>query len=371
MRYKRATVYFSTGTGNSYRVAVWFRAACQARNIPASLIPVSLAEPKSEIAASPDQLVALAFPTHGGLPPWSVIKFLFRMPRRRAAHFLCLPTRGSFYVGPVLVPGAAILASFLPALILLWKGYRPKGAVSFDMPVNMTSFHPPLTVRHSNRIIGRAGRKSQRYFDRFFERGSLWLTRNNLYEFLWSLAILYYIPLFPVLYVLIARFSLGKTMFATNRCIGCGSCARSCPAKALTMKGTRVERPYWGHKCEYCLRCLNFCPQRAVEMSHSWTVLIWYIAASLAAGGLVFAWLQGFIPGLRPYHNYWTEELFNALFYYPIFIAGYFLFYQATRFKFVNSFFSYVGWSRFLRQYREPGTSLKNLGEKIDVDNRR
>jgi Pyruvate/2-oxoacid:ferredoxin oxidoreductase delta subunit len=360
-KYKRATVYFATGTGNSYRVAAWFRAACRTRNIPSFLIPVNLADPRAEIAASPTQLVALAFPTHGGLPPWSVIKFLCRMPRRRAAHFLCLPTRGSFYIGPILIPGAAILASFLPAFILLWKGFRPKGAVSFDMPVNMTSLHPPLSLRHSNRIIARAGRKSQRYFDRFFGKGSLWLTQNNLYEFLWSLAMMYTIPLFPVLYVLIGRFFMGKTMFATNRCVGCGTCAKSCPAHALTMKGKEVKRPFWRHTCEYCLRCLNFCPHRAIEMGHSWTVLLWFIGTSLAAGGLVFAWLAGLLPFLKPYHNFWTEELFDALFYYPIFLSAYFLFYQATRFKLVNSLFSCTGWSRFLRQYREPGTRLNDI----------
>jgi Pyruvate/2-oxoacid:ferredoxin oxidoreductase delta subunit len=366
-KYGRATVYFATGTGNSYRVAAWFRDNCRERNIPSSLIPVNLTDPKTELGASSAQLVALAFPTHGGLPPWSVIKFLFRMPRRRAAHFLCLPTRGSFYVGSILIPGAAVLASFLPALILLCKGYNPKGAVSFDMPVNMTSFHPPLAVRHANRIIARAKRKSQRYFERFFRRGSLWLTQNNLYELLWSLAILYYIPLFPVLYVLVARFSLGKTMFATRRCLGCGTCAKYCPTKALKMKGRSTKRPYWRHKCEYCLRCLNFCPNQAIEMSHSWAVLIWYIAVSLAAGGLVFTWLTGYLPALQPYHNFWTEELFDALFYYPIFLAGYFLFYQATRFKLVNSFFSYTGWSHYLRQYREPETSLKDFTKKVEI----
>lgn len=368
--YGRATVYFATGTGNSYRVAVWFQRACQERNISSSLIPVNLAEPKSEITASSGQLVALAFPTHGGLPPWSVIKFLFRMPRKRRARFLCLPTRGSFYVGPILVPGASVLASFIPALILLGKGYRPKGAVSFDMPMNMTAFHPSFSAWHTGRIIDRANRKSKRYFDRFFRLGSLWITPNNLYEFIWSLVILYYLPLFPVLYVAVARFTMGKILVATNRCVGCGTCVASCPTKALILKGRGVKRPYWRHTCDFCLRCLNFCPRQAIETSHSWAILIWYVAASLAAGGLVFAWLEGYLPWLRSYHNFWTEELFDALFYYPIFLAGYFLFYHATRLKAVNAFFSYTSWSRFLKRYREPGTALKDLMVKVDNDDR-
>ena len=46
--FERAAVYFSSGTGNSYRVAVWFRDACRAKNIPAALIPVNAAGPKAQ-----------------------------------------------------------------------------------------------------------------------------------------------------------------------------------------------------------------------------------------------------------------------------------------------------------------------------------
>jgi len=46
--------------------------------------------------------------------------------------------------------------------------------------------------------------------------------------------------------------------------------------------------------------------------------------------------------------------------------AAYFLFHHATRLKPVNSFFSLTSWARFLKQYREPGTSLKDLVEKVE-----
>jgi ferredoxin len=235
--YRRSKVYFASGTGNSYVVASWFRAACESRGIPAVLEPVTRADPTWDIAPSSGTLVALAFPTHGGLPPWSVIKFLLRIPRRRGTAFICLPTRGSFFVGPVLVPGAAVLASFLPPLLLLLKGFRPVGAASFDMPVNITSVHPAVTSRHADRIVSRARSKFERLIAGFFRSGSLWLTLNNLYEAAWSSAILFFIPLFPVLYLVLGRFFMGKTMFANVRCTGCGICSASCPAGALVLRG--------------------------------------------------------------------------------------------------------------------------------------
>jgi len=357
----RSTVYFASGTGNSFLVAAWFRDACEARGLPASLVPVTRADPQCDITPSAGELVALAFPTHGGLPPWSVIKFLLRMPRRRGASFLTLPTRGSFFVGPVLVPGAAVLASFLPAAILLFKGFRPVGAASFDMPVNVTSVHPTVTGRHAGRIAARAKRKFDRLAERFFRSGSLWLTRNNLYEAVWSFAVLYFIPLFPLLYLVVGRFFMGKILFAMERCTGCGTCAASCPAGALVMKGKGRPRPFWRYNCEHCLRCLNFCPRRAVGASLPWAGFLWWLGTAAAAGAAVFVRLAELVPGLAPVRGYWTVELANSVVYYPVFIAAYLVFYDLTKWRPLNSLLSRTSPSFFLRQYRAPGVSLDDL----------
>lgn len=361
----RSTVYFASGTGNSFLVAAWFRDACEARGLPASLVPVTRADPRRDITPSAGELVALAFPTHGGLPPWSVIKFLLRMPRRRGASFLTLPTRGSFFVGPVLVPGAAVLASFLPSAILLFKGFRPVGAASFDMPVNVTSVHPTVTGRHAGRIAARAKRKFDRLAERFFRSGSLWLTRNNLYEAVWSFAVLYFIPLFPLLYLVVGRFFMGKILFAMERCTGCGTCAASCPAGALVMKGEGRPRPFWRYNCEHCLRCLNFCPRRAVGASLPWAGFLWWLGTAAAAGAAVFVRLAELVPGLAPVRGYWTVELANSVVYYPVFIAAYLVFYDLTKWRPLNSLLSRTSPSFFLRQYRAPGVSLDDLtGER-------
>jgi len=365
--YQRATIYFSSGTGNSFRVARWFYETCLARKTFSELVPVNLAQPTKDISASSGHLVALAFPTHGLMPPWSVIKFLFRMPRKKKAHFFCIPTRGSLFIGPLLLPGAAGLASFLPALILLFKGYRPKGAVSFDMPVNMTFIHPTLTSKHAIRVIARAKNKSERYFELFFRKNSLWMTRNNLYEMIWAIPLLYFIPLFPILYLIIGKFFMGKILFANNNCTGCGTCAKSCPAGAIIMKGTKVlktKRPYWRYNCEACLRCLNFCPQHAVVAGHSWGALLSYIGILVAYGGVLFTWIAGILPWLQSLRNWWTVELLNAVFYYPAFILAYFIFFQLIKLKPLNSFFTFMSLDRFFGQYREPDTSLKNLTNK-------
>ena len=52
-----------------------------------------------------------------------------------------------------------------------------------------------------------------------------------------------------------------------NRCVGCGLCARQCPARAIEM---RNGRPAWvREKCELCLGCLHRCPKFAIQYGNN------------------------------------------------------------------------------------------------------
>lgn len=45
-------------------------------------------------------------------------------------------------------------------------------------------------------------------------------------------------------------------------CNGCGICAQRCPASTITLLN---GRPSWGKHCFQCLRCINECPQKAID----------------------------------------------------------------------------------------------------------
>ncbi len=54
-----------------------------------------------------------------------------------------------------------------------------------------------------------------------------------------------------------------KPFYVTDKCVGCGLCARNCPDGAIEMN---EGKPRWIKKrCEKCGACINRCPVRAIE----------------------------------------------------------------------------------------------------------
>jgi ferredoxin len=45
-------------------------------------------------------------------------------------------------------------------------------------------------------------------------------------------------------------------------CTGCGTCARVCPARNISLA---AGRPVWHHRCEQCAACFGWCPQLAIS----------------------------------------------------------------------------------------------------------
>lgn len=65
-----------------------------------------------------------------------------------------------------------------------------------------------------------------------------------------------------IIYPYFKRYCMSPRPFhATDKCIGCGKCASSCPMNNVTMKD---KHPQWGDKCALCLRCYHICPTHVV-----------------------------------------------------------------------------------------------------------
>jgi len=155
-RYRKAVVYYYTGTGNSYRVAAWMTGAARDEGVSAVLRPVEMAHPEEEVDAGEEMLLGLVMPTHGFTAPWAMLRFALRLPRRRGTHAVVVATRAGLKIGPVYTPGIEGTGTAVLALILALKRYGVRGAAGVDMPSNWLAVHPGLSPQAVTGILGRA-----------------------------------------------------------------------------------------------------------------------------------------------------------------------------------------------------------------------
>jgi Pyruvate/2-oxoacid:ferredoxin oxidoreductase delta subunit len=329
-------IVWSSGTGNSRRAAVWFETFARIRNCVVGL------RDAHEPAPNPKDLdlLVLIYPTHGFTAPWSVFRYLFQLPKGGGAKAALIATRGGgwYLLGPL--PGCAATATWLPALILFFKGYQIRGLTGLDLPSNWNALHPGMNATHARFFLRRARVKVRRFASRMIE-GRTWVaTPCNGIELLVGLTLL------PVSlgYLFLGRCFLSQLFFADHRCDRCGLCIQACPEKAI--RGVKGH-PRWTLHCESCHRCMAICPRQAVQAHHG-----------LALFGV---WLVGFVMVLLAVHH--IPRVLKTLLEWTA-MAGFLFLLQHVVARLSGrclAAVSVTSLTRWYRRYREPATCIGDL----------
>jgi Pyruvate/2-oxoacid:ferredoxin oxidoreductase delta subunit len=353
LSYQEATIYYYTGTGNSYRVAAWTADPLVAAGATVTLLPIESARPRSEVSVGTSALLGLLMPTHGFTTPWAMLRFAFRLPRRSGTHAVVVATRAGMRIGSLYTPGFEGTANLIVAAILALKGYHIRGTAGIDMPSNWIALHPGLSATTVNGIVDRAAAKTARFI------GGILSGRRYTIGWLVPLLGLFLLPI-SLAYLFIGRFFLARLFFASDRCTGCGLCAEHCPNGAIVMRGTGKDaRPYWTFRCESCMRCMNFCPLQAVEASHLLALGTYLLAGAIPTAALL-ARLVVRIPLLAFLSHVpgWVLESVNAIL---VLALVYPLFHRLLRIGPIHWFFTQATLTHYYRRYHEPGTRLNDI----------
>lgn len=69
-------------------------------------------------------------------------------------------------------------------------------------------------------------------------------------------------PLYNVSYPRVP--TMDAAFFTDERCNGCGTCVRICPAGNVELVS---GRPRWSGHCDQCMACAQWCPTQALQAS--------------------------------------------------------------------------------------------------------
>lgn len=261
--YKKLTIYFFSGTGNSKVVSKWLSEVAMENQIATKVINIAQLDRHSIEAPEPDSLIAFVSPVHGFNYPPIVLHFILHFPQGNN-KVLLLNTRAGMLIGKFITPGLSGIAFYLAALILIIKGYSIKSMFPVDLPSNWLSIHPGLnkkTVQYmhernktlvvnfaENAIIGKS------YF-------------KGMYEIIQDVLVS---PI-SLGYYFIGRFVFAKTFYASSDCNKCDLCEKSCPVNAII----KIDnRHFWTFNCESCMKCMSNCPKKAIETAHGFIISV-------------------------------------------------------------------------------------------------
>ena len=237
-------IFYFSGTGNSRWIA---RQLSKEQNEDLVFIPDALRDGTLEFCLREDEKVGFVFPVYSWAPPEIVLRFIRQLSLKGyQQHYLFFVCSCGDDTG---------LTQQVFAKAVKDKGWECSSGFSVTMPNNYVLL-PGFDVDSKelerkklveaipalariNTLIGR----EERMFS--CNEGSFPFLKTRVIN-----------PLFN-------RYQMSpKHFYATDACVACKRCEKSCPMNNITIEG---GKPVWGKNCTSCLACYHICPQQAVQ----------------------------------------------------------------------------------------------------------
>lgn len=235
----KSVIYYYTGTGNSLWVARTLAAELGDTEL------ISIPAVKSEAVKTEAESLGIVFPVYMWGVPSAVVKFVSNLGASAPEYLFAVAVNAGQVAGTLVqlesllkARGMSLDSGFevkMPSSYIPWGGSGPQEKLKrlYDEAREKIAQIAP-SVRESKRLP--------------VETGPLWqkiLLSGLLYRVSYDK-----VP------------SMDRDFWVDEKCNGCGTCQRVCPAGNIIVKN---GKPHWNQKCEQCFACLQWCPREAMQ----------------------------------------------------------------------------------------------------------
>ena len=226
----KSCIFWFSGTGNSlYAAKVLTKTLI---DIP--LVQITEEEPPEAVGGE-GTIVGFVFPSYYLNLPRAVRAFVERLEIRQGTYIFTIVTMGAIGHGSISALKSALKA----------KGLKLNYGKGIKMPDNYILLYNPTDPNKCDDLLNKNDVMLKRFAEDIISRKhsvtKCPLVMNSMYKNIEKLD---------------AKFSV------KDSCSGCGVCERICPVKNIKIEN---GKPVWLHRCEHCVACISWCPERAIE----------------------------------------------------------------------------------------------------------
>lgn len=228
------TIYYFSGTGNSYMIA---QLLAQQLGAGTELIKIT---PDISRKAVLRGYCGIIFPVYYTGLPHIIEQFLEHAAIEEAEYLFAIATMGNISGGALSDAGK----------ILARKGCSLQAAYDIKMPDNYAPMFDTPSPKQQTEMFEQAKLKVALIADNLRSQRQTPIPSGN---FLLKL------------YHQISCHNMqnkDRKFSVNNSCTACGKCALHCPAGNIYLENSR---PVFRHQCEFCFSCYHHCPQNAIN----------------------------------------------------------------------------------------------------------
>lgn len=234
---KRVIYYFS-GTGNSLKVAK--DVAEEINNVEI----IKICKDNMDIDSTLFNKIGFVFPVYASGMPLLVKEFINNVKISNKA-----------YVFTVVTFGRAVDASISQLEELLNnKGIKLSAAYKVKMPGSYQIMYPPFPEKAQIKRF-----ENERQAAAEIARS---INNNEAVKFTGVGPKVMSIIGNMVQGIYFNPYEKDNNFWVDGNCTGCGICSKLCPANNIKINN---GKPEWKHKCEQCLSCMQWCPQKSIQ----------------------------------------------------------------------------------------------------------